>query len=158
MPPFQLPCVCVRACVCLKNASFPASMCVCVHAHVSKACLLSSLLTGVQTRGALSVQRPGLRGWVSAEPGTSVLTTGTGMMSNLSAPGRGLGNHSITLKYRYLTVALVTFLILKWDFYCELYSNKLKSGSFICDIILDLQKSCKDSAEPPSTTPPHALR
>ena len=84
--------------------------------------------------------------------------TGTGMMSNLNAPGRGLGNHSITLKYRYLTVDLVTFLILKWDFYYELYSNKLKSGSFICDIILDLQKSCKDSAEFPSTAPPHALK
>ena len=50
---------------------------------------------------------------MSAEPGTSVLTTGTGMMSNLNASGRGLGNHSITLKYRYLTVDLVTFLILK---------------------------------------------
>ena len=50
---------------------------------------------------------------MSAEAGTSVLTTGTRMVTILSAPGRGLGNNSVTLKYRYLTVDLVTFLILK---------------------------------------------
>ena len=76
---------------------------------------------------------------MTAEPGTSVLTTGMGMVTKLSAPERTLGNHSITLKYRYfkklIPIDLATFLVLKLDFYCELYSNKLKFGYFTCNII-----------------------
>lgn len=36
---------------------------------------------------------------------------------------------------KLVTIDLATFLVLKLDFYCELYSNKLKFGYFICNVI-----------------------